>query len=202
MTDSVGPGATPCEAPVAVGVLADYWLGLLSSAEEDEVEQHLFACDECGARLQEVTALAEAVRNLARAGSLRMVVSDTFLRRAAEHGLKVREYAQTPGGSVNCTVTAEDDLLVARLAGDMAGATRLDLAAFDEQGIERGRLSDIPFRADASDVLFQESIDFAKAAPDNTMILRLLAVGADGHERLVGEYAFHHTRSLPGPGSW
>jgi anti-sigma factor RsiW len=202
MTDPVRPAATTCQAPIDAGILADYWQGLLSASEEDSVEQHLFACDRCGARLRDVIALAEALRNLARGGSLRMVVSDAFVRRAAASGLTVREYSVTPGGSVNCTVTAEDDLLVARLAGDMAGATRLDLVACDEQGIERRRLVDVPFRANASSVVLQESMDFAKAAPDNTLILRLLAVEDDGRERLVGEYAFHHTRSLPGPGTW
>ena len=34
------------------------------------------------------------------------------------------------------------------------------------------------------------------------MIARLLAVGADGGERLLGEYTFHHTRTIPGPPSW
>ena len=38
------------------------------------------------------------IRNLARQGSLRMVVSDMFLKRAAEEGLRVREYAPPAGG--------------------------------------------------------------------------------------------------------
>ena len=58
-----------------------------------------------------------------------MVVSDAFLRRAAQDRLHVRTYAPPPGGSVACTVTAEA-------------------------------------------------------------------------ERLLGEYTFNHTRSLPGPGAW
>jgi len=34
------------------------------------------------------------------------------------------------------------------------------------------------------------------------MIARLISWDEQGRERLVGEYTFHHTRSLPGPGSW
>ena len=34
------------------------------------------------------------------------------------------------------------------------------------------------------------------------MIARLLAVDADGAERLLGEYTFHHTRTIPGPAGW
>ena len=38
-----------------------------------------------------------------------MVVSEAFLKRIAEQGLHVREYAPPNGGSIACTVTAEDD---------------------------------------------------------------------------------------------
>jgi PAS domain S-box-containing protein len=34
------------------------------------------------------------------------------------------------------------------------------------------------------------------------MTARLLAVEADGTERLVGEYIFNHTRTIPGPPGW
>jgi hypothetical protein len=131
-----------------------------------------------------------------------MVVSDAFLQRAREDGLRVREYAPSPGGSVQCTVAADDDLLVGRLAADFAGATRVDLCVCDERGIERLRLPDIPVGAGARSVAFQESITFMKAAPSFTMIARLVAFDDAGGERLLGEYTFEHTRSLPGPGAW
>jgi RNA polymerase sigma-70 factor (ECF subfamily) len=55
----------------------------------EAVEEHLLDCDDCGQRLREMIALAEGVRNLAQ-GSLRMIVSDVFLQRAAEAGNAVR----------------------------------------------------------------------------------------------------------------
>ena len=79
-----------CSNPIDAAVLADYWLAALAKPEEEDVEEHLFTCDECGARLREVIALAEGVRKIAREGSLRMVVSDSFLKRAAEEGLRIR----------------------------------------------------------------------------------------------------------------
>jgi Putative zinc-finger len=191
-----------CLNPIDAAVLADYWLAALSKAEEEDVEEHLFTCDECGARLQEVIALAEGVRKVAREGSLRMVVSDSFLKRAAEEGLRIREYAPPAGGGVQCTVTAEDDFLVARLAANLTGANRVDLCLCDERGVEQLRLPDIPVHAGASDVFYQESITWAKAMPTSTLIARLVAFDAEGGERLLGEYTFNHTRSLPGPGAW
>jgi hypothetical protein len=131
-----------------------------------------------------------------------MVVSDAFLKRAAGEGLRVREYAPPPGGGVECTVTAEDDILIGRLAANFSGSKRVDLCICDERGVEQLRLPDIPIHYGASSVLYQESITFAKAAPTNKMIARLVAFDESGGERLLGEYTFNHTRSLPGPGAW
>lgn len=182
------------------GVLADYWLGALPADEEEVVEAHLLVCDPCGERLREVIALADGVRRLAREGSLRMVVSDAFLERAAEEGFRVRQYAPPQGGSVDCTVTAEDDFLVARLAADVSDSKRIDLSLCDEQGVEQFRLPDIPADSRTGVVVYQESITFAKALPDATMLARLISVDeASGDQRLVGEYTFHHKRAEPGP---
>ena len=191
-----------CSSPIDVGVLADYWLGTLAGSDEEAVELHLLDCDRCGDRLREVIALAEGLRGLAREGSLRMVVNDTFVRRAREEGLRVREYAPPPGGSVACTVTAADNLLIARLAANLSGARRVDLCVCDERGVEQLRLPDIPVHSGASSVAFQESITFAKAAPTCTMLIRLITIDNAGGEHLLGEYTFNHTRSLPGPGAW
>ncbi len=191
-----------CLNPIDAAVLVDYWLAALAQSDEEAVEEHLLDCDRCGARLREVIALAEAVRNLAREGSLRIVVSDAFVQRAAEEGLRVREYSPPPGGAVECTVTAEDDILIGRLAANLRGAKRVDLCICDGRGVEQLRLPDIPVHPEASSVAFQESITNAKAAPTNKMIVRLVALDEVGGERLLGQYTFNHTRSLPGPGAW
>lgn len=188
--------------PIDTAILADYWIGALSGPDEESVEEHLFECDQCGARLRDVMALADGIRRLAREGDLRMVVSEAFLQRAAEDGLHVREYALRSGGSVHCTVTEDDDLVIGRLAANLSGAGRIDLCWCDEHGAERLRLPDIPFRADAASIILQEPITVMKASPTATQIARLLAVDDAGTERLLGEFTFHHTRTLPGPGAW
>ena len=201
MTTQDGTPPT-CHTPVDPAVLADYWLALLPTGEEEAVEAHLFQCDACGDRLRGIIDLAEALRALARSGSLRVVLADEFVRHAEETGRRVRQYDFGPGQIVPCTIAADDDLLVARLAADLSGADRIDLSFRDLQGVERGRMKDIPVRADATHVIYQESATFAKAAPTSSMVARLLAVGANGEERLLGEYFFQHTRTIPGPPGW
>lgn len=191
-----------CSAPIDATVLMDYWLGALGPPEEEVVETHLMACDACGNRLREAIALADSLRALARSGSLQVVVPDRFVEHAVQRGLRVREYAPPRGESVQCTVAADDDLLVARLALDLTTAQRVDLSWCDPHGVELQRMADVPTRADRGSVICQQSITWAKASPTSTMIARLLAVDAAGGERVLGEYTFHHTRTIPGPPGW
>jgi hypothetical protein len=184
-----------CTQPIDETVLADYWLAALPGPEEEVVEEHLLRCDACGTRLRYVIALAEGLRNLARGGCLRMVVSNAFLQRVADDGLRIREHVTVAGGSIQCTVHAQDNLLVVRMAATLSGAARVDLSVCDERGMEQLRYRDIPVHAAANSVIFQESIAAQKAAPSYTLIARLLAFDEAGSERLVGEYTLHHTRS-------
>ena len=189
-----------CSSPVDAAILADYWLAKLTEPEQDAVEEHLMACDRCGEQLRRIVSLAEGLRDLARSGTLRMIVSDGFVKRAAQNGARVREYAMPPGGRVECTVTAEDDFLIGRLATDITNATRVDLSMCDANGVEQIRLPDIPFPSGPGSIVLQESISYAKDAPSMKMIARLVAVESSGEERQLGEYTFNHTRTMPGPG--
>ena len=188
-----------CSAPIDATVLMEYWLGALGPPEEEVVETHLMQCDACGNRLREAIALADSLRALARSGSLQVVVPDRFVEHAVQTGMRVREYAPPRGESVQCTVAADDDLLVARLAVDLTTAQRVDLSWCDPHGVELQRQADIPVRADGGTVICQQSITWAKASPSSTMTARLLGVDDSGDERLLGEYTFHHTRTIPGP---
>jgi len=199
-----GKDETPatCVAPIDPALLADYWLGLLPTTEEEAVDAHLFECDACGDRLRGIIDIAGALRALARSGALRVVLGDDFVRHAEATGKRVRRYDFPPGQIVPCTISAADDLLIARFAVDLSGVERVDLSFHDPQGVERGRLNDIPIRTDTGHVILQESATFAKAAPSSSMVARLLAVSERGEERLLGEYFFQHTRTIPGPPGW
>jgi len=202
MTTAHLGGPNDCPIPIEAAVLMDYWLAALPSADEEAVEQHLMTCDGCGDRLREAIALAEGLRALARSGSLQVVISDQFVKHAAESGLRVREYAPLRGEAIQCTVAADDDLLLARLAVDAITASRVDLSWCDPRGVEHQRMADIPIHAEAGSVICQQSITWAKASPTATMIARLVAVDEKGDEQLLCEYTFHHTRTISGPPGW
>ena len=191
-----------CANPIEAAVLADYWIAALPKAEEEAIELHLLDCDTCGDRLREAMALADGIRKLARDGLLRMVVSEEFLKRAANEGLRIREYVVPAGGGVECTVTESDDLLVGRLGAELTEGKRVDLCICDPLGVEQLRLRDIPVSKGASEVIYQESVTFAKAMPTTKMIARLVTSDEAGREQILGEYTFNYTRTMPGPGAW
>jgi hypothetical protein len=180
----------------------DYWLAALPAAVEEAVEEHLMGCDVCGDTLRDQIALAEGLRTLAQSGSLQLIVNDQFVAHAKETGRRVREYAPPQGESIQCTVAADDDFLVARLALHLTTASRVDLSWCDPRGVELQRMADVPIDAESGQVICQQSIAWAKASPTSSMIAKLLAVDEQGDERLLGEYTFHHTRTIPGPPGW
>ena len=181
-----------CENPISIDQLADYWAAALSPDEEDRVEAHLMSCDLCGARLRKIIAMGEAIRSLARKGELRVIISSEFLERAAKEGLRARQYAPPNHGSVECTVTSKDDLLISRLAADLSDAKRLDLVFAEPGGTHR--MQDIPFNPEAREVIMSVSVPYVRSLPANVATMQLISVDESG-EQVIGEYRFNHTPS-------
>jgi hypothetical protein len=187
--------APACAQPLDLSVLIDCWLGDLAPDEEERVEEHLLGCAACSDRLRDLVTMTSGVRSLANLGVVRAVVTSAFLDRLIGEGLRVREYRLAPGGSVQCTVTPSDDLVVARLAADLRGVERIDLVRCDADGREENRLTDIPVSASAQEVVLLERIDRIRALPACIKRVKLVAPDAHG-ERLLAEYTFVHTPSL------
>ena len=76
--------------------------------------------------------------------------------------------------------------------GALAGVSRVDIV--HTLGDSEVRLADVPFDADAGEVLMIPSPAWLKAMPAFTMRTRLVAVGAAGEQQL-GDYTFNHSPS-------
>lgn len=135
-----------------------------------------------------------------RAASLPRGRVPTRRRRPnARRGLRVREYRVPCTGSGHCTVAPDDDVLIARLVAALAGVARLDLVVADECDAAPMRRPDIPFRADAGEVVLVPPIERIRALPASTSRMQLLAVDG-GRERVLGEYSFIHRPWTARPG--
>jgi len=185
-----------CKSPLDPALLADYWTEDLDVEQEDVVEEHLMACETCSRELQSLIALTGAIRSLTKKGLLRVVVSEPFVNRLKSDGLNVRQYTVRPGGGVECTITDTDDVVIAHLAADLAGAQRIDLARCDADGRERMRIRDVPITTDREGVIWTEPTDLLRSMKDEVLHVRLIAVD-DARERVLGDYTFHHTASEP-----
>jgi hypothetical protein len=185
--------STPtCIAPISFVELVEYWFDELAQDQEERIEEHLLGCAPCTERLGELARLGAGIRAAFRSGEVWAVVSPAFLQRMKQEGLRLREYSVSPGGSVNCTISAADDAVVSRLQVSLKGVTRVDLVRLSERG--EGRLPDIPFEPDADEVLFCPPAASLKKAPAYIEKIRLVAVDETG-ERPIADYTFNHAPS-------
>lgn len=182
---------------LSISTLLDYWLHDSDATATDAVDEHLMQCDACGQALDGLLALGEGVQVAFRAGAVAAATSAVFVQRLAAQGWRVRAYRLPHNGSVNCTVAPEDELLVSYLEAPLQGVSRLDvLVQLSTEPELQHRLHDIPFDAQAGEVLYVPKLAEIRQLPAHTQALTLLAVEPGGtHE--VGRYTFRH-RPWPG----
>jgi Putative zinc-finger len=180
-----------CRSPLADDLVLDWWTGELGAAEARRVERHLVSCGPCSARAELLPAVAEGVRGLVREGRLSAVLSRIVVERLQLEGRRIREYRVAPGGGVQCSVEPEDDVVLARLAVDFEGVTRVDLVTRVGDDPEQ-RYRDLPFDPAAGELILAPPTDLLRARPASVERMRLVAVEPQG-ERLLGEYTFNHS---------
>ena len=187
-----------CNDPISLEMLVAYWLGEVGEVGEEQealLETHFFGCAYCTKRLEELAALASGVRAAVTQGKVSLAVSGSFVEALRRTGLRLREYRVQPGGSVNCTISADDDAVVSRLQAPLAGVTRVDLVRMRGSGAPEVRVADVPFDAEGGEVLVIPSAKWLKTMPAFTMQMRLIAVGAAQEETAIGDYTFNHAPS-------
>ncbi len=169
--------------------LLAYWLDELGDEEAADVEEHLFGCDRCTARLRELLALRDSVRRALPESQFGIAVTAGFVQRLKESGLRIREYQPEAGGSVMCTIAPDDDFVVSRLRAPLAEVRQLDLVW--EDGGMQYRSVHVPFDSVHNEVTFIPSVAMLRSLGAATQRARLLAVTLDS-ERVIAEYTFNH----------
>lgn len=186
--------APACSRRIGLDALLAYWLGEQDDQNTQAMDLHLLSCDACGIRLDAISAMGQGIRKAFDAGLVRTVIDAGFARRLADRGLRLREYRVQPGGSVACTVTPEDDVVISRLVAPLEGLTRVDLlraATHDQPAL---RAPDIPFDAASGEVWVVMPAARLRAMPARADRIQLVGVAAAG-EQVIGEYTFNHRPS-------
>ena len=183
-----------CQAPIPDGTLLDYWAGDLAVGDEtDRVEEHLFACGDCSARLHRLTAFGPGLATLVRQGRVSGIVSRTLLNRMQRDGIHVRMYSLVPGETVPCAVFPGDDLVVAALRADFSGVDAVTLSVTWPADSPSGKIDDVPVSGPDAEVLWATPAAVVRQMPSMRLQLTLASAGATCAE--LGRYVLDHSAS-------
>ena len=185
-----------CDAPIPETTLVEYWAGDLAEApEQDRVEEHLFGCGECSARLEGLAALGTGIAALARQGRISGIVSRTILNRLQREGVRVRMFSLSPGETVPCAIFPGDDLVVTALRADFAGVTAVRLAVTGPDAAPFADLEDVPVPGSDGEVFWVTPAAVVNAMPSMRLQLTLASAGEAPAE--LGRYVLEHTALAP-----
>ena len=185
-----------CQAPIPDGTLLDYWAGDLAVGDEtDRIEEHLFACGDCSARLHSMAALGPGLATLVRQGRISGVVSRALLNRMQRDGIHVRMYSLEPGETVPCAVFPGDDLVVTVLRADFSGVDAVTLSVTGPGESPIARFEDVPVPGPGGEVLWVTPAAVVHEMPSMRLQLTLASAGATRAE--LGRYVLEHSASTP-----
>jgi len=178
---------------IALAELTDYAAGELAAAEAAAIEEHLFACADCGRRATEFDALMRGIRGAVRSAEVGGFVTDAVLNQLARDGVRVRSFVLAPGAIVPCAVWDDDELMALRLRGDFSGVTEVTLS----QRVAGTEVSHTTAEVTAShgEIIFATPAAWIRQLPVVNVEV-LLTARDDGEDREIGSYTLAHGGSL------
>jgi len=180
-----------CVTPIADETMIDYWSGGLPSQQSEAIEEHVFSCAACAARLEAIASMAAGIASLARQGRISGIISRATLNQLQRDGVRVRVYSLLPGDVVPCAVFADDDLVVASLRGDFAGVDAVSLSVTGSTPLSGVVLDDIPVSAAEGELLWATPGSLIRQMPTSRVMLTVTAGRAN--RRRIGEYVLDHS---------
>jgi hypothetical protein len=182
-------GAGVC---LSIGELSDYWTADVSPDDIDRIEAHVFACSACTELLADADRLRRSIGDVARSGGFQAFVTDSLLNQLARDGVRMRTYAMDAGGSVQCAVWDDDEILVTRLRGDFGDVSAIDATLRLDTGEEWGRAFDVPIREGSRELIMALPAALVRHAPEAPIRLILRANLAPPDAGSLAEYTFDH----------
>lgn len=176
-----------CATPLPFETLVAYWAHDLEAARLDEVEEHLFACEDCTRASARVAAITEHMRGLIPPVLTRATVEELRIR-----GLHIEDNLVTAGVRSHVTFRNED-VLVQHLSGlTLENAMRVGVSArVEESGDVLFEMPAAPFDADAGELLLACQRHFSVFPPNVVFIVTTTdRDGAERTDRFVVEHTF------------
>jgi hypothetical protein len=182
-----------CDAPVSDDDLLEYWIHASSDADAERIEEHLFSCAECAARLEKMASIGTGLAGLVRQGRISGVVSRSVLNRMQRDGVHVRMYSLEPGERVPCAAFPDDDLLVLSLRADFAGVEAITVSMKGADDVILDQASDVPISSKDLEILWATPGDTVRRMPSSRV---RLTISSQRPNVVLAEYELDHT-ALP-----
>jgi hypothetical protein len=185
-----------CVAPISDGTLLDYWARDLAEGHEtDRLEEHLFGCGDCSARLHRLATLGAGLAALVRQGRVSGIVSRALLNRMQRDGVHVRMYSLVPGETVPCAVFPGDDLVVTALRADFSGVDAVTLSVTGPDDSPFSQIDNVPVSGPDAEVFWATPAAIVRRMTSMRLQLTLASAGATRAE--LGRYVLEHSASTP-----
>jgi hypothetical protein len=174
-----------CATPIEGIKLLDYWLGELSVEQEEQIEEHLFACDVCHRASTDTSALVARLAQL-----VPPVLTSLGLERLSRRGIQIESASVAAGADVTVDYPGPGALRIHRLRAELDGVERLDLQLYALDGTPLGGGESVPFDAPAGEVLLACQAHYHDTFPDQFLVKLIDVQGETRH--LVAEYTLRH----------
>jgi hypothetical protein len=180
----------PCANPIPFPTLVALWSGELAAPDAEAAEAHLFSCDTCAEASNRLGMLVTGLREF-----IPPVISHDLRDRLAARGLRLRHTPVDSGVDTDAHFTADVDLLVHVLKGDLSRAERVDLEVLDTAGVSHLQFPHVPFDPRTGEVLIACQRHYEHmTTPPGDPVFRLHAVEGGVRRQLGTYFVRHHWR--------
>lgn len=186
-----------CETPIADEALLDYWAGDGDAERTEALESHLFGCESCAGRLEQLAALDAGVATLVRQGRLSGMISRGMVNRLQRDGVRVRLFSLSPGETVPCAAFPSDDVMIAALRADFSEVQGVALSVVGPDGMPMPSFEEIPVSPSEREVYWALPGALVRQFPSMRLELTLTSAGED--RAVLGEYVLEHSGGQPAP---